>query len=182
MSTTTHWSLDHEVKINAEKKTLLHICKILCKYSVHLLGWKISLALQVSELSPPSHFHLPSSPCQRLLTLMSHKSRTYLVHCTPLDSILFHRFQTWSHKPQSKHQALAPSLPILLSDNWMFATVLLTFNASARACGQKRCQTMWNLRTYKAIYHNIAMSHYHTLKPRSRGQDKTLKKNIAPYL
>ena len=40
--------------------------------------------------------------------------------------------------PRPKHQALAPSLPMSLPPKLMFVTVLLTFNASARACGQKR--------------------------------------------
>ena len=60
--------------------------------------------------------------------------------------------------PRPKHQALAPSSPIWFLRKSIFVNVLLTFNASARACGQKRWQTMWNLRTYKAICHNIAMS------------------------
>ena len=70
--------------------------------------------------------------------LKFHKSRTPLVH----HLIPFYR---------AKHQAFAPSLPIALSAKQMFVTLLLTFNASARACGQKRWQIMWNLRTYKAI-------------------------------
>ena len=53
--------------------------------------------------------------------------------------------------PRPKHQASAPSLPISFPSKWMSLNVLFTFNASARACGQKRRQTMWNLRTYKAI-------------------------------
>ena len=47
--------------------------------------------------------------------------------------------------PRPKHQALAPSLPMLLSDKLMFVNVLLTFNASARTCGQKLWQTMSKL-------------------------------------
>ena len=39
--------------------------------------------------------------------------------------------------PRAKHQALAPSLPISFPRKSMLVTVLLTFNASARACGQK---------------------------------------------
>ena len=46
--------------------------------------------------------------------------------------------------PRAKHQASAPFLPILLSSKSIVVTVLLTFNASARACGQKRCQTKLN--------------------------------------
>ena len=54
-----------------------------------ILVLDFSLALQVSELSPPSHFHLVSISFQRLLErsstsppipLKSHKSRTRLVH------------------------------------------------------------------------------------------------------
>ena len=57
--------------------------------------------------------------------------------------------------PHAKHQASAPSLPIKLCRKSIFVTVLLTFNALARACGQKRWQTMWNLRTCNAICYNI---------------------------
>ena len=39
--------------------------------------------------------------------------------------------------PRAKQQALAPSLPMRLNRKLMFVTVWLTFNASARACGQK---------------------------------------------
>ena len=38
--------------------------------------------------------------------------------------------------PLAKHQACAPSLPMLLPLKSIFVTVLLTFKASARACGQ----------------------------------------------
>ena len=47
--------------------------------------------------------------------------------------------------------ALAPSLPMPLLLKTIFVIVLLTFNASARAWGQKRWQTTWNLVTYQAI-------------------------------
>ena len=119
--------------------------------------------LQVSELFPPSHLHLPSIPFQRLLEKSSaptpeHLSNTTKVSQvsnttgTPLDSIFVHRFEAWSQAdPRPKHQALAPSLPMLLHSKFTFVRVWLTFNASARACGQKRCQTMSNMRTYKAI-------------------------------
>ena len=43
-------------------------------------------------------------------------------------------------RPLAKHQASAPSLPMPLPSRSMSVTVLLTFNASARACGQKRWQ------------------------------------------
>ena len=167
LSTTTHWSLDHEVKIKRLKKTLLHICKILCEYSVHLLGWNFPLALQVSELSPPSHLHLPSIPFQRLLerstgltpkhqsTNTAKVSQVSNTTGTPLHSIFLYHSETWSPHPRPKHQALAPSASIQFRDKSMFLRVLLTFNASARASGQKRWQTMWNLRTYKAICDNI---------------------------
>ena len=79
----------------------------------------------------------------------SHKSRTPLVHQLILFYFIVSR--PGATDPRAKHQALAPSLPISLSLKTMYATDLLTFNASARACGQKRWQTMWNLRTYKAI-------------------------------
>jgi len=53
------------------------------------------------------------------------------------------------------NQATAPSLPIRFHDKWMFFTVVLTFNASARACERKRYQTMSNQRGYNAICANI---------------------------
>ena len=79
---------------------------------------------------------------------------------TPLGSILFHRFEACSHGPRAKHQASTPSLPILFQLKSIFVTVLLTVNASKRACGQQRCQTkpcqtMSNLRTYNAIWDNM---------------------------
>ena len=83
------------------------------------------------------------------------KSRTPLVHplvhFTPFS---FTVSRPGATDPRPKHQALAPSLPMWLPNKLMFVTVLLTFNASARACGQQGWQTMWNLRimrTYNAI-------------------------------
>ena len=38
--------------------------------------------------------------------------------------------------PLAEHQAFAPSLPMPFSFKFMLVRVLLTFNASARACGQ----------------------------------------------
>ena len=149
---------------------MLHICKILCEYSVHLLGRIFSLALPVSELSPrPTYIFLPShfrdswkdSVAQHLNTspptaLMSQKSRTPLVHhFIPYFSTIPKPGAT---NPRPKHQALAPSVPMSLYSKLMFVRAWLTFNASARACGQQGWQTMWNLRTCKAICHNIAMS------------------------
>ena len=118
------------------------------------LYWFYSLALQASEHPPPSHFHLVSIPDQwlfwkdvlaqhlttRSTALKSHKSRAPLVHhLIPFTD------------PRAKHQALAPSLPIPLNRKLMFVTALLTFNASARACGQKWWQTTLNLRNDEAI-------------------------------
>ena len=131
-------------------KTLLHICKNFCEYTLHLLGWNFSLAFLVSELSPPSHLHLPSISFQRLLErssgptpkhlstcptpLMSQKSRTPLVHhFTPFS---FTVSRPGATDPRAKHQALAPSVPISFQPKSMFVNVLLTFNASAMACGE----------------------------------------------
>ena len=73
--------------------------------------------------------------------LKSHKSRTTLVHhLVPFYCTVSRPGAT---DPRAKHQALAPSLPISLDDKLMSLTLLLTFNALARACGQKRWQTKW---------------------------------------
>ena len=84
---------------------------------------------------------------------MSHKSRTPQVqHLVPFHlNFLPPILRPGATDPRAKHQASAPSLPMSLPHKSMAVTVLLTFNASARACGQKRWQTMWNLRTYEAI-------------------------------
>ena len=57
--------------------------------------------------------------------------------------------------PIAKHQASAPSMPIPIPDKVMCVTVLLTFNASARTCGQTRRKAMANLRSYNAIYEGM---------------------------
>ena len=106
-----------------------------------------SLALQVSEHPPPSHFHLVSIPFQRLFwkdgqarhlnarptALKSHKSGTLLVH--HFIPFYFTISRPGATDPLAKHQAFAPSLPIWLTDKSIVVTVLLTFNAFARACG-----------------------------------------------
>ena len=106
---------------------------------------------------------------------------------TPLDSILFHCFEAWNHRPPARHQACAPSLPMPFALNLMSATVLLTCNACARACGQKRRQTMSNLRALKAICDtNIKSMSTSTksLKPGSRikvNGESPPKQDIAWY-
>ena len=123
------------------------------KQFTYLYG-SFSLALPVSEHPPPSHFsylfilfpfhfndffgkmHRPGT-CPT--ALKSHKSRTPLVH--HLIPFYFTVARPGATDPRAKHQALAPSVPILLNDKSMCVIVLLTFNASARASGQKRCQT-----------------------------------------
>ena len=82
--------------------------------------------------------------------LKSHKSQTSLVHhLTPFYLTVSRPGAT---DPRAKHQALAPCLPISLCHKSISVNVLLTFNASARACGQKRWRTTSNLRTYNAIW------------------------------
>ena len=144
-----------KVKVNIRQN------KILFDTCIGMLH-KFSLALQVSEHPPPSHFSylltlLPSHfndsfgqmrrPDTCPTALKSHKSRT-----PPLHHYLIPFYVTVSRPgatdPRANHQASAPSLPISLRHKSIFVSVLFIFNASARACGQKRCQTMWNLRTY----------------------------------
>ena len=120
----------------------------------------------------PSHFNDSFGKMHRPDTcptaLKSHKSRTPLVH--HLVPFYFTVSRPGATDPRAKHQALAPSMPISLPPKSMFVTDLLTFNASARTCGQKRWQTMWNLRTYKAICDTKIEPRPPTknLKPRSR--------------
>ena len=114
----------------------------------------------MSEHHPPSHFsHLfilsPSyfndslgkmhRPDTCPTALKSHKSRTPLVH--HLVPFYFTVSRPGATDPRAKYQASAPSLPISLWLKSIFVTVLLTCNASARASGQKRCQTceIWEL-------------------------------------
>ena len=123
----------------------------------------------------PFHFHFASIPCSHVkdfwkdplaqhpntsppTPLKSHKSQTPLVHhFTPFS---FTVSRPGATDPRPKHQALAPLMPISLRSKrefpkWMLVRVSLTANASRRACGQIRCQTMSNMRTYHAIFDNI---------------------------
>ena len=127
------------------------------QYTCIILYWSSSLALPVSEHPPPSHFSYlfilfpshfnnPFGQMRRPDTcptaLKSHKSGTPLVH--HFIPFYFTVSRPGATDPRAKHQALAPSLPIWFPVKSMFVTVLLTFNASARACGQKRWQTKLN--------------------------------------
>ena len=84
-------------------------------------------------------------PHNCLTPLKPHKSQTPLVHHFTPSSFTISR--PGATDPRAKHQALIPWMPILLSSKSMFVRVLLTFNASARACGQKdgkQCEN-WEL-------------------------------------
>ena len=98
---STIWSQDHESKSRSiSAKT---------RYSTAWYVYSnVSLALQVSEHPPPSHFHLVSIPFQwiswkdgqaRHLSNSTKVSQVSNTTGTPLDSILFHRFEAWSHRP-----------------------------------------------------------------------------------
>ena len=85
------------------------------------LYWSFSLALQVSEHPPPSHFNLVSIPFQwiswkdgqaRHLSNSTKVSQVSNTTGTPLDSILFHRFEAWSHRPPCQ----APGLDSFLAN------------------------------------------------------------------
>ena len=132
-----------------------------------------------AEHPSPVHFYLVSIPFQWLFSkdplaqhlntcptpLMSQKSRTALVHhFIPYFSTIPKPGAT---NPRPKHQALAPSLPTALLYKSILVRALFTFNASARACGQKRWPTMSNLR-----HTQKAMSTTKNLKPRSRVEVK----------
>ena len=94
----------------------------------------------LSSCFHPISMTLWKDPLARHLSNSTKVSQVWNTTGTPLDSIVFHRVEA-ATDPRAKHQALAPSLPMKLRHKLMFITVLLTFNASARACGQKRCQT-----------------------------------------
>ena len=117
------------------------------------------------------HFHLASIPCSHVkdswkdplakhpntsprTPLKSHKSRRPLVH--HLIPLYYTLPKPGAKNPRPKHQAVAPNGQMLpLYDKSMLVRVLLTFNASASACGQLGWQTMSNMRTYNAICDNI---------------------------
>ena len=118
--------------------------------------------------------------------LKSHKSRTTLVH--HLIQSYFPVSRPGTADPQATHQASASSLPIWLPSKPMSLTLLLTFNALARACGQKRWQTKWCETwelTRRSATLTIAMSNSKNLKPRSRVKvqgEYPPKKHVAWYL
>ena len=147
-----------EVKVNFIWKARSCICRIIFSslklqkllslshfhllpyfHTISILFWKNPLA-QHPNTSPPT----PPN---------SHKSRTPLAH--HLVPFYFTISTPGATDPRPKHQASAPSLPILLPYKSISVRALLTFNASARACGRKRCQTMSNMRTFNAICDNI---------------------------
>ena len=103
----------------------------------HLVSIPISMTLLERRTGPTPETCHPA--------LKSHKSGTPLVH--HLIPFYFTVSRPLATDPRAKHQALAPSSPMRFRDKSTFVTVLLTCNASARACGQKRWQTMSNLRT-----------------------------------
>ena len=76
-------------------------------------------ALQVSEHPPPSHFNLVSIPFQwiswkdgqaRHLSNSTKVSQVSNTTGTPLASILFHRFEAWSHRPPCQAPGLCSFL------------------------------------------------------------------------
>ena len=105
------------------KTTLLHICKNFCEYTLHLLAWNFSLALQVSELSPvplTSSFHpisetlgkiqWPNTQTPEHLSNTANVSEVSNTTGTPLCSIFVHHFKTWSHRPPSQAPGLGSFL------------------------------------------------------------------------
>ena len=120
------------------------------------------LYLQVSEHPPPSHFHLVSIPFQWLFwkdALAQHLSNNTKVSQvsnttgTPLDSILFHRFEAWSHRPPCQAPGLGSFLANSIVGQVHVRNGLVDFQCFGKGLWKKTMsnQTMWNLRTYKAI-------------------------------
>ena len=110
-------------------------------------------SLQSWQSQPPPSFHLASIPFHRLIwkdpqirhpfnttnvSQVSNATGTTLSSTLTLFSSPILR--PGATNPRAKHQASASSSssPISLLVKSMLVTVLLTFNASARACGQKR--------------------------------------------
>ena len=126
--------------------------------STHLYGILIIIYLALKMLCP-FHFHLASIPC-------SHVKDSWK---DPPEHHLIAYYSTipkpGATDPRPKHQASAPSSPMLFSNKSIFVNVLLTFNASARACGQNRCQTMSNMRTFNGV-HRCVLQYAHYLAPK----------------
>ena len=152
------WSQHHELKprwISAKTRYCLWLCVGFCLWlykSQNTLPcptfiWLPSMSESLGKI--PVAQHLSTCPKPRL----SHKSRTPLVHhFIPYFSTIPKPGAT---NPRPKHQALAPSLPTALLYKSILVRALFTFNASARACGQKRWPTMSNLRhTQKSHVHH----------------------------
>ena len=72
---------------------------------------------------------------------------------TPLDSVLFHQFEAWSHRPSSQAPGLRSFVANVIEFQVEVRHRLIDFQRFGKGLWTKMMsnQTMWNLRTYKAI-------------------------------
>ena len=142
-----------EVKVNFIWTKTCHMHIIIYVQSQHKKTTKLGFATLATSrfLSLPSCFHPISmtllerctGPTPEHLSNSTKVSQVSNTTGTPLP-FYFTISRPGATDPRAKHQALAPSVPMVFNCKPIVVTVLLTFNASARACGQKRCQTKLN--------------------------------------
>ena len=146
---TNSWSNDQREVIwgsHGEFHLHKHLASTCKMYKVFLPHSKLQNLSHSTSILPPSPFseqiHSPTTwtPVQQRWSLTSPtrlKSHKLVHH---LVAFYFTVSRPGATDPRAKHQALAPPLPIKLCCRLMSLTLLLTFNALARACGQKRWQ------------------------------------------
>ena len=137
-----------------------------------------------SQFQLGSHFHVSSRsiPLERFLARSTCPAPAQ--HFFSLPSLDHHPYSISLYlgpeAPLAKHQASAPSLPMSLLVKTMFVMVLLTFNASARACDQSngkpedlRCNLQKHMQRYiVAPFNAIDMSEEAQRNCPREGQDK----------
>ena len=138
-----------------------------------------------SQFQLGSHFHVSSRsiPLERFLARSTCPAPAQHFFSLPsLDPTIHIPYPSTSapEAPLAKPQACAPSLPMLLNCKSMFVRVLLTFNASARACGQRdgkpedlRCNLQKHMQRFiVAPFNAIATSEETQRNCPREGQDK----------
>ena len=123
----------------------------------HLAKNTLRFAKLAKPMSPRT---LVSIPFQRLIwkdPQIRHPSNSTKVSQvsnttgTPLDSILFHRFEAWSHRPPCQAPGLGSFIANVTATQVDLRNRFVDFQCFGKGLWTKRWQTMSNLRTYKAI-------------------------------
>ena len=146
------WSQDHESKsrwLSAKTRyCLILVLEIFSSFTSVRTPSHVPLFVLFPSYFNDSfgNMHRPDT-CPTVLK--SHKSGTLLVH--HLIPFYFTVSRPGATDPRAKHQASAPSLRIQFLPKSMFVIVLLTFNASARACGQTMATNSWTQLTTLAL-------------------------------